>query len=53
MDKKIGPLDALNVAATVVGGPAVKAAQAAGKVKQIVGIAKSLGALFGKKRPHD
>ncbi len=53
MAKKIDPVDALNVAATVVGGPAVKAAQVAGKVKQIVGIAKSIGGLLGKKRPHD
>lgn len=52
MADKIDPLDALKIAGTVIGGPVGKVAQAAGKVKDIVGIAKGLG-LFGKKKPRD
>lgn len=53
MSKKIDPIDALKIAGTLAGGPVAKAAQAAGKVKDIVGIAKSLGGLFGKKPKRD
>lgn len=53
MGKKIDPIDALKVAGAIVGGPVTKVAEAAGKVKDIVGIAKGLGVLLGKKRPHD
>lgn len=53
MSKKIDPLDALNVAGNLVGGDIGKVAKAAGKVKDIVNIAKSLGGLFGKKPKRD
>lgn len=52
MGKKIDPLDALKIAGAIVGGPVTKVAEAAGKVKDIVGIAKGLG-LFGKKKTRD
>lgn len=49
MSKNIDPLDALNLAGTIAGGDIGKVAKAAGKAKQIVDLAKSIGGLFKKK----
>lgn len=47
---KIDPLDAVEIAANVIGGPVAPVAKEAKKVKALIGLAK---ALFGKKPKRD
>lgn len=56
MSKKIDveeAIDAIEIAATVIGGPAAPVVKVATKAKVVIGIAKAIGGLFGKKPKRD